>query len=124
MDAKKEDMVVGGMVGGVFGGVFGGMVGGMLDDMDGMLGGMMDGHNPQSLLAKLAEGEQMEAALYTQIAQCVPSEELRRIILHKAMHERCSAKMLAMLSQHFGMMPADPPGMPMPYSVEGEKEKK
>jgi len=107
MDAKKEDMM-----------------GGMMDDMDGMMGGMMDGHNPQSLLAKLAESEQMEATLYTQIAQCVPSEELRRIILHKAMHERCQANMLAMLSQHFGVMPADPPGFPMPYAAGAEKEKK
>lgn len=107
MDIKQEDMM-----------------GGMMDDMmDGMMGGMMGGHNPQSLLAKLAESEQMEAALYTQIAQCVPSEELRRIILHRAMHEQCMAKMLAMLSQHFGVMPVEP-GIPMPYSAGAEKDKK
>jgi len=93
---------------------------------EGVTGGMGDGysHNPQSLLGMLAKGEQEEAALYIQIAQAVPSEELRRIILHKARRERRMAKRLEVLSQCFGIAPAASPVGPMPYSAGEGKEKK
>jgi len=107
MDVKKEDMM-------------GGMMPDMMDDP----GFIMDGHTPEILLRKLAETERMEAALYVQIAQAVPSEELRRIILHKARHERRQARMLFELSRHFGMMLDDPLDEPMPYSAGEGKEKK
>ncbi|BAF58704.1 MAG: ferritin-like domain-containing protein [Pelotomaculum sp.] len=92
--------------------------------MEDMADGMMDGHNPQMLINKLAEGEQMEAALYEQIAQAVPSEELRQIILHKARHERRMAERLSKLSHHFGLMPGTPAGPPMPYTAGKGEEKK
>lgn len=87
-----------------------------------MMDGFVDGHTPQSLLAKLIEGEQMESALYAQIAQAVPSVELGRLIMHKAVHERCQAQHLAMLGQHFGATPCGPA---VPYSTcEGKSEEK
>lgn len=86
-----------------------------------MIGG---GYNPQNLLAALAEGEKGEAALYTQIAQLVPSPELSQIILHMARQERRMAQMLPMLTQYFSGAPYCPPAPGMSYSVEDPKEKK
>jgi len=96
-----------------------GMCGGMGD----MMGGMMDGHTPQTLLAKIAECEQMEAALYAQIAPMVPSEELRCIIMCKAQHESCMAGMLATVAQRFGTAPTCGP-TPSLYPFSKEEEKK
>lgn len=105
MDVKKESMMDG--------------------MMDGMMGGMMDGHHtPQSLIRMLAENERMEAALYRQIAQAMPSEELRRIIMHRARHELREAERIEMLSHHFGVMPVGTPGAPMPYSAGEDSQKK
>lgn len=92
------------------------------DVMDGMVGGWDP--NPQSLLGMLATSEQQEVVLYTRIAHAVPSEELRRIILHKASKERRMAEKLAMLSQCFGVMPAASPVGTIPYSVSEQEEKK
>jgi len=80
--------------------------------------------NPQSLLSMLSKDEQEEAALYIQIAQAVPSEELRKIILHKARKERRMAQRLEVLSQCFGVAPAASPVGPMSYSAGEGKEKK
>lgn len=68
--------------------------------------------DPQTLLRMLYEGEQQEVALYNQIAQLVPSDALRGIILHMAMHEQHMAQMIPMLGQCFGVMPPvpTPPG--------------
>lgn len=101
-----------------------GMFGGMDGMMDGMMGGMMDGHTPQTLLAKIAECEQAEAALYAQIAQMIPSEELRCIIMCKAQRESCTAGMLATLSQRFGTAaPCGPTPSLYPFGKEGEEKK-
>jgi len=93
---------------------------GMYGGMDDMMGGMMDGHTPQTLLAKIAECEQMEAALYAQIAQLVPSEELRCMIMCKAQHESHMGGMMAMVAKNFGAMPANAPPL-YPFSKENEK---
>lgn len=95
---------------------------GMLGGMDEMVGGMMEGQTPQTLLAKIAASEQMEAALYAQIAPLVPSEELRCIIMCKAQRESLTAEMLAMLSQRFGGAACASPLFPL--SKEKEEEKK
>lgn len=91
--------------------------------MDDMMGGMMDGHTPQTLLAKIAECEQAEAVLYAQIAQLIPSEELRCIIMCKAKHESRMGEMLTMLSQRFGTAPTCAP-TPSLYPFSKEEEKK
>jgi len=88
--------------------------------MDDMMDGMMGSHTPQHIIRMLAESEKMEAALYSQIAQAVPSEELRRIIMHRAKHELREAERISMLSHHFGVMPYGP-GAPMPYALEENK---
>jgi len=96
------------------------------EDVIGVIGSMIDGcyPDPQSILKMLATSEKEEAVLYTQIAQAVPSEELRKIILYKAKRELRMAEKLAMLSQCFGAIPAASPVGTMPYSAGEEKEKK
>lgn len=80
--------------------------------------------NPQNIQGMLATIEQQAVILYTQIAQAVPSDELRRIILYKACKEQRMAEKLALLQQCFGVMPGGPPVGTMPYSVGEQKEKK
>jgi hypothetical protein len=94
--------------------------------MDGMIDDMMAGRSPQSLLAKLIEGEMAETALYAQIAQCVPCEELRKIIMHMAEHERCQKEMLNALCNCFGVMSGYPADIATAYAEgkKNEKEKK
>ena len=83
---------------------------------------IMDGRTPESILQILVQSEQMESALYAQIARAVPAEALRRIILHRARHERRQAAMLAELASCFGAAPAGPPVFPMTCSAAGEKK--
>ncbi|MDF9408950.1 MAG: hypothetical protein A4E52_00686 [Pelotomaculum sp. PtaB.Bin013] len=92
------------------------------DVMGGMTGGCFP--SPQDILGMLAASEQQEVVLYSQIAQAVPSEELRRIILYMACKEQRMAEKLALLSQCFGAMPAGPPVGTMSYSVGEQEEKK
>lgn len=93
---------------------------------DGMINEKMAGHSPQSLLAKLIEGEMAETALYTQIAQCVPCEELRKIIMHMVKHERCQKEMFNELCNCFGIMPGYPADVAVAYAEgkKNEREKK
>ncbi|HOV79075.1 MAG TPA: hypothetical protein PK728_03135 [Bacillota bacterium] len=96
-----------------------GTAGVMMGDMDGIIGCP----DPQATLARLIEGEQMEAALYEQIAQCIPSEQLKCIIMNKAGQELRTADLLRMISGAFTAPPVDPPGVPGFFGVS-EKEKK
>ncbi|MCG9968496.1 hypothetical protein L9W92_10575 [Pelotomaculum terephthalicicum JT] len=92
------------------------------DVMGGMTGDCYP--NPQNILGMLAKGEQQEVALYSRIAQAVPSEELRRIILYMACKEQRMTEKLSLLSQCFGVMPAASPVGTMPYSAGEQEEKK
>lgn len=84
--------------------------------------GILGGPNAQSILAALAATEKEEAAVYTRIAQSVPSPELCRLILHRARHELSQAARIALLLQYFGVIPCGPPGMS--YSAgEGKRDK-
>jgi len=92
--------------------------------MDGMADELMVGCTPQVLISRFIEGEKAEAALYAQIAQCVPCEELRRIIMHMAEHERRQMEMIEGLSHCFGVMPGYPAGVVTAYAEDEKKEEK
>lgn len=111
MDASKEGLV-------------GGMTGGMMDDM-------MCPRDPQEILNRLIQSEQMEIPIYNQLIQSAPSACLRQMLVQMCREATMTVQKLCALAGEFGSggMGSSPgmiypPGGPPLFYGEGEKSEK